>query len=61
MIEGTPIPMPDGTWAARVISVEDVKPGDDVQMITRTGKTWTVTVTEVLDGFQGIFLCKVRR
>lgn len=43
-----PEKLASGEWGARVTSTS-LKVGDKIQITTRTGKTWTATIVEVLE------------
>lgn len=61
MIAGHPVRLPDGTWGACINGVDDVRVGERVAMTSARGETWTAEVTQVLEGYRGTFLVKVRR
>jgi uncharacterized OB-fold protein len=60
-ITGYPIKLEDGTWGARVDGVEDLQVGARVELTSRQGKQWDAEITEILEDYRCIYLCKVRR
>jgi hypothetical protein len=57
---GTPVPLDDGTWGARVDSDEAPEIGERITITGRSG-TWTATITHVDSGYRGVYLCRVKR
>ena len=47
-LQGSPKKLPDGSWGARVKG--SAKIGDAVSVTARSGKSWTITVAQVLPG-----------
>jgi len=53
--KATPAKLRDGTWGARVQGT--ATPGTEIEVTTKSGKTWRATVTRVLWTGDGITLC----
>lgn len=58
--EGHPVQLKDGIWGASVDAPE-LKVGDTVEMVSRSGARWTVRVMEILYDYAGKYLVKVGR
>lgn len=53
MYTATPTKLRSGAWGARVES-EEVEKGDVVEITTRSGKTWSATVSAVVWSGNGV-------
>lgn len=59
IIPATPAKLKDGTWGARVLAV--AKPGQRIEVRTRSGKSWTALVATVLWSGEGASIVTTSR
>ena len=58
-IDASPAKLKNGSWGARVKS-ESVESGDSILITTKSGKSWTATVSKVLWSGNGVSIVTTR-